>query len=105
MNDFECLLMNLPCIKHLELNTMVYLNFADGQRWQILTHSLITFNFNFNLSLFNIAGVLNSFRTSFWIYEKQWFVAYYNGCLFSVPRFANTHLNTSEWLGLHTTII
>ena len=103
MSEIECLLANLPCIKHLELHAEGSDELADGRRWQMLTSCLNTFHFNCHVTLVNIAEALNSFRTPFWIHKKRWFVAYYNGWLFSVPHFGNTHRSAFEWIGLHTT--
>ena len=94
MNNIECLLTNLPCLKHVELHTNGSRELADGQRWQMLTQSLTTFHFNFKIEWLDINEHIDSFRTPFWIHEKQWFVAYYDNYLFSVPYFLNTHLKT-----------
>jgi hypothetical protein len=86
----EQLISNLPSLKYLELHTSGYPDLADGQQWQILTSRLITFNFKFDVSLSSDSQNLDSFRSSFWLNEKHWFVAYESDTLFSVPYFAET---------------
>ncbi len=44
----------------------------DGDRWQ----TLITLNFKFDGMDFQIENTLDTFRTSFWLEKKCWFVAY-----------------------------
>ncbi|CAF4096923.1 unnamed protein product [Rotaria sordida] len=50
-----------------------------------------------------IVNVLKSFRSSFWLEEKRWFVAYQDYCLFSVPHFAPNHVDISQQLRIHST--
>ncbi|CAF1039305.1 unnamed protein product [Rotaria sordida] len=97
MDYMEYFLSNCFYLKHLELHLRGYTDLADGQRWQILTNSLITFNFKFDIHIcFDfIEQVLDSFRTLFWLEEKQWFIAYENDYLFSIPYFAPEQVNSS----------
>ncbi|CAF0725010.1 unnamed protein product [Adineta steineri] len=87
INDIERMMSNLPRLKHLTLTASCHNNVIDGHRLQIKMQHLITFNFRFNLFSHLESEDLNSFRTSFWLEEKQWFVAYGYQCLFSVPYF------------------
>jgi len=89
MNQMEQFLSKLPHLRHLELNSDGMLDLSDGYRWQLLSSSLITFNFKFNINFDPFGNpILDSFRTSFWLKEKQWFVAFDFLHLFSIPYFA-----------------
>ncbi|CAF1028509.1 unnamed protein product [Rotaria sordida] len=96
----------LKSLDHLELHLRGYTDLADGQRWQTLTNSLITFNFKFNIHIcFDfIEQVLDSFRTLFWLEEKQWFIAYENDYLFSIPYFAPEQVNSSYQSVMYSTV-
>ncbi|CAF3900477.1 unnamed protein product [Rotaria sordida] len=102
MNQLKQMLLNLPYLKHFEVNANGR-NLADGQQWQILTRDLITFNFKFNTDLDRNELDLHSFRTPYWLEEKCWFVAYQNNCLFSVPRIVSTHVIISSSTYVYTT--
>jgi hypothetical protein len=93
MNKMEQLLLNLPRLKHLELQITISDDIADGHRWQILASSLITFNFKFNASYFHVKRTLDSFRTPFWLEEKRWYVACQDAYLYSVPHFAPVYIS------------
>jgi hypothetical protein len=95
MNQMEQFLLNLPCLTHLTLDVIGSTDLADGHRWQRLSVGLIIFNFKFKVIVNNIQQMLDSFRTPFWIQEKRWYVAYHNGYLFSVPKFAPRDVFTS----------
>ncbi|CAF2577764.1 unnamed protein product [Rotaria sp. Silwood2] len=102
INQLEQLLLNLPYLKHFEVNANGR-NLADGQQWQILTRNLITFNFKFNTNLDLNERTLHSFRTPYWLEEKHWFVAYQNNCLFTVSRIASIHMIISSSTYVYTT--
>ncbi|CAF2877095.1 unnamed protein product [Rotaria sp. Silwood2] len=105
MNPIEHVLLILHCLKHFELHAgKQAIDLADGQRWENITGSLVTFNFNFHMALTDVETILDSFRTLFWL-EKSWFVAYENDRLFSVPRFANTHCNGNFQRPIHSTVL
>ncbi|CAF3470122.1 unnamed protein product [Rotaria sp. Silwood1] len=86
----------------------------SGHQWKYLVPHLQTFDFRFCLLNRSDEKILDSFRSTFWLEQKQWFVAYddYQSppCLFTVPRFApkniiyssdyNTPWCTSSNLGL-----
>ncbi|CAF4349583.1 unnamed protein product, partial [Rotaria sordida] len=65
---------------------------VDGHQWKYLVSHLQTFDFHFYLSDRSDEKILDSFRSSFWLKQKQWFVAYDDHQslprLFTVPRFA-----------------
>ncbi|CAF1026787.1 unnamed protein product [Adineta steineri] len=61
---------------------------VNGNRWKILSKDLIKFNFKFHVKIININSILDSFRNSYWLLNKRWYVAYDNQCLFTVPYFA-----------------
>ncbi|CAF3140755.1 unnamed protein product [Rotaria sp. Silwood2] len=90
----EFLLANLLHLKHLELHAKDLSDLVDGYRWQILTSNLLSFKFKFKIDLISIEQNFASFRTSFWLQEKHWYVAYDDEYLFSVPHFAPVNANT-----------
>jgi hypothetical protein len=105
MDSIEDLLLHLPRLKHLELHVgNAPTGLADGQRWENLTDSLITFNFNFHVALVEIEETLATFRTPYWL-EKCWFVAYEANRLFSVPYFARNHCNDTFQPPIHSTVL
>lgn len=105
MDIIERLLLNLPCLKHFELHVeRARSDLADGQRWENLTNSLITFNFDFSIELVEIEEILATFRTSYWL-DKCWFVAHERYRLFSVPHFAQTSCNDRFHPPIHSTAL
>ncbi|CAF1504941.1 unnamed protein product [Rotaria sp. Silwood1] len=93
MKHMEQLLGNLPNLKYLELHGNGHADLVDGQRWEMITSHLITFNFFFSVPDELDAQDLDSFRSSYWLDRKHWFVACLNRSLFSVPYFAETCAN------------
>ena len=93
MNEMAQFLANLPALKHFELVVAGSMDLFDGNRWKILTQSLRTFHFQFSAPIRLSENILQSFRTPFWLEEKQWFVAYQDFSLFSVPRFTPKHID------------
>ncbi len=91
----ERILPNFSCLTHLTLHTKGSADLADGYRWERLSAGLIVFNFKFEVIVWDIQQMLDSFRTPFWLQEKCWYVAYDDKCLFSVPKFAPKHVFTS----------
>ncbi len=96
MSEMEQFLLQLPCLKHLELQATVVNDVPDGYQWQVLAASLRTFYFKFYVSLACIRGTLNTFCTPFWLEEKRWFVAYDGYSLFSIPHFAQSDIKVSQ---------
>ncbi|CAF2249218.1 unnamed protein product [Rotaria magnacalcarata] len=88
------LMLDLPDLQHFELVTKGLLDMTDGQSWEKMTRSLLTFNFNISVSMDWIEDIIQSFRTSFWLEEKQWFVACTWDSLYSVPYFSDVCANT-----------
>jgi hypothetical protein len=103
MSETERVLLELPRLKHLELRARAVSDIANGNRWQVLTSSLITFHFKFNVSLLNLDHFLLSFFTPFWVEEKHWFVAHQNESLFSIPHFAPVHVDSMNLSGFSST--
>ncbi|CAF4056139.1 unnamed protein product [Rotaria sordida] len=105
MDYMEYFLSNCFYLKYLELHLTGFTDLANGQRWQTLTNSLVTFNFKFDTHIcFKlIEQILDSFRTSFWLEEKQWFIAYYNDYLFSIPYFAPEQVDSSYQSMIYST--
>ncbi|CAF4043322.1 unnamed protein product, partial [Rotaria sp. Silwood2] len=72
----------------------------SGYQWKYLVSHLQTFDFRFYLSHKSDEKILDSFRSSFWLEQKQWFVAYDDcqslPCLFTVPRFAPKSISYSS---------
>ena len=91
MNVLEQIISNFVCLKHLKLTASCDKDVVDGERWQRKLKNLVTFKFMFYLPSRLQSHELNSFRTPFWLHEKQWYVAYSNECFFSVP-----HLTTKN---------
>ncbi|CAF4100335.1 unnamed protein product, partial [Adineta steineri] len=102
-DQIEQLLSSLIHLKHLELKANVSENVVNGYFWQQLVNSFITFNFKFNVQKINVQKILNSFRTSFWLEEKHWYVAFHNEYLFTLPHFAPVHMDTDNILQFHST--
>ena len=85
MNALEQMMFNLPRLRHLDLVSDCTNDVTDGQRWESIAKNLLTFIFSFTLDVYiESERQLDSFRTSFWLDEKRWFVAYMDGRLFSV---------------------
>jgi hypothetical protein len=103
MNQIEHILPNLSRLKHLQIQVEAPCDLDDGNRWQILTYSLITFNFKFRIN-YGYHSTLDSFRTSFWLEEKHWFVAYNDEYLFSIPYFCPTEVTASYRPPLMSTV-
>jgi hypothetical protein len=94
----EYLLSNLTYLQHLQLELLGSQDLFDGDRWQIFTQNLISFNFKFN-GYYNLnRNVLESYRTSYRIEEKQWFVGYHNNSIFSIPYFAPNYIDMFQHL-------
>ncbi|UJR14684.1 hypothetical protein I4U23_001677 [Adineta vaga] len=87
INNIERLMTNLPRLKHLKLTANCQRDVVDGHRLQMIAKDLVNFKFLFRLTTPIESDDLDSFRTSFWLKEKGWFVAGENGRLFSVPDF------------------
>ena len=87
MSDIEQMTASLPRLKHLELHADCNNDVVNGERWRMQVKNLVTFNFKFRLSAELVSEDLDSFRTSFRVQQKRWFVAYANRRLFSVPHF------------------
>lgn len=91
-------------LKYLELNGHGGEDLIDGQRWQTITNHLDTFNFLLSLSSDIDVQNLDSFRTPFWLVDKQWYVAYNTSdFLFTVPFFARTRADEKFQLPRLTT--
>lgn len=105
MGKMEQFLAQFSYLKHLNLKIIAAESVFNGYRWKELTKNLRTFNFYLNLSgsILPVERMLQSFSSSFWLKEKRWFVAYQNGCLFSIPHFIPDHMYISDSFHLHTT--
>jgi len=104
MYQMEYFLSKLPHLKYLELKTKGLVDLFDGYRWQVLTKSLIIFNFKFFRTHLPIETTLASFHTPFWLEEKRWFVVYDDTCLFTVSYFVSDGITLSEQLNIRSTI-
>ncbi|CAF3282189.1 unnamed protein product, partial [Rotaria sp. Silwood2] len=93
MDEIEKFLNNFSHLKHLELHTKCYADVVNGHRWKIVAKDLITLKFIFNIEVDSIEEILDTFRTSFWLNDKQWFVAYDNNHLFTIPCSMYKHVN------------
>ena len=97
------MLSNLPRLKHLQLIASCLDDVIDGHRWQTKVKTLITFKFIFRVSQKVVSRQLNSFRTAFWLHDKQWFVAYTTRRFFSVPHLISTEVDDDFRLPVFTT--
>ncbi|CAF3829748.1 unnamed protein product [Rotaria sp. Silwood1] len=104
MSHLEEMMSNLPRLKHLILIVNCNCDVVNGQRWQMIVQHLITFNFMFNLSVSLESQDLDSFRTSFWLEEKHWFVACGRKNLYSVPHFYQTTVDEDFQFPLFSTV-
>ena len=95
MDEMEQFLPNLSHLKYLELILRGTTDLIDGHRWQMLTHSVTTFNFKFDVG--SNLPPLDSFRTSFWQKEKCWYVDCQDTSVFSVPYFSPVHIDIHKW--------
>ncbi|CAF3905808.1 unnamed protein product, partial [Rotaria magnacalcarata] len=105
MNDIESALLKLPRLRHLEISTSGLVDLADAYRWEMLSKNFVTLKFYFKIQLSSIEKTLASFRTPFWLIEKQWFVAYENMSFFTIPHFLQTHANEYFQLPKHSTCL
>jgi hypothetical protein len=102
LTDTEELLLKLTNLKHFELQIKGNLDdLCNGKQWSIITKQLITFDFDFKSDVDIPTSpqiLINSFYSSFWLEEKQWFVAYdtHASHIFTVTRFASTHAYYSQ---------
>ncbi|CAF3365376.1 unnamed protein product [Rotaria sp. Silwood2] len=104
MNDMKILLSKCSRLKHFELHITSKNRCFDGDQWEILTRSLLTFNFMIYVNRFWIDQYSHEFRSPFWLEKKHWYVAYYNQYLFSVPHFALAHIDISNQSFIYSTI-
>jgi hypothetical protein len=92
MNEIKKFLNNFPRLKHLDLRTRCHIDVTNGYAWELIAKDLLTFKFIFNIQLYSIVTILNTFRTSFWLEEKCWFVAYHARFLYTIPCSKKTRL-------------
>jgi hypothetical protein len=104
MSDMEAFLPNFPQLKYLELQAHGMSDLVDGNRWQRLTSSLFKFNLIVKLQDSSYLESLDTFRTTFWLEEKHWYVAYQNKCLFSVPHFASNQIEIPIQSPVYSTV-
>jgi hypothetical protein len=105
IHNVEQLLQNFPQLTHFEIKCNgASDDIADGYRWQLIIQSFTIFNFKFDVNLDSIEQTLNSFRTSFWLEEKRWFVAYHNRCLFSLSSHDLTDIEIISDASIYSTI-
>jgi hypothetical protein len=86
-------------LKYLTLIAIGQLDLFDGKQWEKFVRKtrIMKFNFKFLLSQNIILNenILESFRSSFWLEEKRWYVALSkNGrSIYSIPRFRPKCIN------------
>ncbi|CAF1411599.1 unnamed protein product, partial [Rotaria sp. Silwood1] len=105
MNEIEKFLINFPRLKHLELCTKSHIDLTNGHQWALLAKYWITLKFIFIITLHSIEKILDTFRTSFWIKEKHWFVAYDNNYLYTIPCSMYKHVDEFFQPPEYTTIL
>ncbi|CAF0839344.1 unnamed protein product [Adineta steineri] len=112
MIDIKEFLSKTSQLKYFELQTNIRDLIFNGDEWISLVENLITFDFKFRISkaIIHPNAFINSFRTTFWIEEKRWFIAYdeEQSLVYTVPRFvekcAEYHIYSSFEPPSHTTI-
>lgn len=104
MEDAEKILAQSPYLKEFELKTIGTMDLANGHRWERLVKDFRRFNFQFFIGkCISIEDIFDTFRTHFWLEEKRWFIAYYQNCFFSIPRFLPHSVDASEHFQIQTT--
>lgn len=86
MEIMEQFLSKLIYLKHFVLETHAEDDILNVRRWEKLTAKLHTFNFKFYI-MNSSSHNLDSYRTSFWLKEKHWYVALDYNSIFSIPYF------------------
>ncbi|CAF0745344.1 unnamed protein product [Adineta ricciae] len=84
INNIERMMTNLPRLKHMKLTGNCEKNVVDGYRLELKAKHLVSFEFSFCIYDILVSSDLDSFRTSFWLQEKQWFVCYYSKYFFTM---------------------
>jgi hypothetical protein len=97
------MMSNVPRLRHLELMLPRWSDVMNGERGEMIMKDLITLKFAFLYGHMR-ADFLDSFRTSFWLEEKHWFVAFHYGRLFSVPDFCRTETDQDFKCPLYSTV-
>jgi hypothetical protein len=82
---------------------MILLMGIVGKSWRNPC-SRSTFFLRFDSSYSLKLQSLDSFRSSFWLEEKRWYVAYQSGCLFSVPQFTLPENENPYQLPVYSTL-
>ncbi|CAF1267578.1 unnamed protein product [Rotaria sp. Silwood1] len=101
--SIEEYLFNLHNLTHLTIQATGKNDLIDGNQWKkfLLTTNIIKFNFKFQLLNINEdeSILLKSFRSSFWLKEKHFYVGYCydeydkKTLIYSIPRFRLNHIN------------
>ncbi|CAF0745360.1 unnamed protein product [Adineta ricciae] len=71
INNIERMMTNLPRLKHMKLTGNCEKNVVDGYRLELKAKHLVSFEFSFCIYDILVSSDLDSFRTSFWLQEKQ----------------------------------
>ena len=108
MSKLEWILQEMSTLKQFRLiTTAVYddESILDGHRWEILIANIDKFEFVFSViisdsSLWNIDTCITTFRTPFWIKQKQWFVSLEKyddiAILYTLPYIDNSYVMKNE---------
>jgi hypothetical protein len=95
MDEIAKFLKNFSCLKHLELRTKCHADLINGHEWKFLAKHLIKLKFLFTIQLHSIEEILDTYRTSFWLEQKRWFVGYHRKYLYTIPCSIRKHVNES----------
>ncbi|UJR18203.1 hypothetical protein I4U23_005104 [Adineta vaga] len=88
--EFQSLKWIFPNLNKLNfLRSFTFLDLADRDESRI--------NLNRN--------ILETFRSSFWLVEKRWFVGYNDRCLFSIPHFSPESFDMSQYVMFDSTAL
>ncbi|UJR24549.1 hypothetical protein I4U23_005924 [Adineta vaga] len=104
MNQMEQFLSKFSCLKYLKLILKGKDDLVDGYRWEMLTNSLVTFDFKFHVG-YRVSH--DSFQTLFWLEHKHWYVDSQKNCLFTIPYFypSDITINTYSYQAVNKTAI
>jgi hypothetical protein len=95
MTQMAKFLSKMPYLKHLKIKGGGNMDLVDGLKWQSVVSHLTTFNFDLRISSPIDNDLLDTFRSTFWLVEKRWFIIYdkQESHIFTAPLFASRKMN------------
>ncbi|CAF1517326.1 unnamed protein product [Adineta steineri] len=116
MNYMKDFLSCFPCLIYFEIECRSDLDLCDGHEWERFLLEkffyLKIFYFKFQLrstvilNTIAIQNILQSYSTSYWLNEKQWFIAieWNQRLIYSIPRFSCESADSTFRPPFHCTI-